>query len=199
MDTWMWIVLLVVVALIVAGLVFFLMKQRSSSQLKNRFGPEYDRAVDRADNRREAEDRLREVADRRDHIDVVPLTAAARRQYAADWDTIQQRFVDEPGPAVSEADELIVTVMAERGYPVDDFHERADMVAADHPDVVTHYRSAYAIRKRGPEATTEDLREAFVHYRALFDKMLHDETDDVGENRNGTPSSRRGGRHDSTR
>jgi hypothetical protein len=202
MEVWMWIIIVVALVLIAAVVLYMLMNQRRSAQLKERFGPEYDRTVESADDRREAEDRLRDVAERRDRIDVVPLSPTARRQYAADWDAIQRRFVDEPGPAIQEADDLIVTVMAERGYPVDDFHERADMVAADHPEVVTHYRAAYAIRRRTPQATTEDLREAFIHYRALFDQMLRDDTDDTDDaddRRDGTSGTRRGGRHDSTR
>ncbi|WP_216853385.1 hypothetical protein [Phytoactinopolyspora halotolerans] len=194
MDTWMWIVLLVLVVLVVAAVTYVIVTRRRSAQLKKRFGPEYDRAVEGTRDRRDAEAELDDIADRRDRVEVVPLSPDSQRRYAADWEVIQGQFVDEPGPAVAAADDLIVTVMAERGYPVDDFVERADMVSADYPEIVDHYRKANAVRRMGPQATTEELREAFVHYRALFDKMIHDDRSDTDRDASGRTASDTGDR-----
>jgi hypothetical protein len=163
------IVVLVLVALAAAAAVFA--QNRRRAQLQHRFGPEYDRAVESADSRRDAEHHLTEVAQRRDELDIRDLDDTERLRYSAEWDTIQARFVDEPGPAVDAAEALLTSVMRERGYPVDDFDERAELVATDHPDVVTHYRDAHAAHQRHRNSggiETEDLRQSFVHYRALF-------------------------------
>lgn len=174
METWMWIVIVVVVAALAAGLAYGIAVQRRSSQLKKRFGPEYDRAMDEADSRREAESELSDIAERREKLEIKPLSERARREYSTEWEQVQRQFVEEPAQAVAAADDLIVSVMRERGYPVDEFEERTDFVSADYPDVASHYRSAHSIRRRGHDATTEDHRQAFVHYRALFDEMLRD-------------------------
>lgn len=206
MDTWIWIIVVIVVIATIAAVGYALMKRQRSARLKERFGLEYDRAVQSKGDRKDAESDLSELAERRDHIEIVPLSATSRRRYAADWDAVQNQFVDEPAAAVANADELIVSVMAERGYPVDDFDERAGMVAADQPDVVSHYHMAYAVRRHAQDATTEELREAFVHYRALFDRMLTDETDETGDTAEGmdrrgahstdVPGAHRRERHD---
>ena len=167
------IVVLVVAALVAAAFVMYDKQRRS--QLQERFGPEYDRAVEGADSRREAESHLAEVAQRRDQLDVRALDEAERARFTAEWDVVQARFVDEPGPAVDAAETLISTVMRERGYPVEDFDQRADLVAADHPEVVQHYREAHAAHERHRSAggvDTEDLRQSFVHYRALFSALV---------------------------
>lgn len=171
------IVVLVVAALAAAASVMF-QKQRRA-QLQQRFGPEYDRAVEGADSRREAESHLAGVAQQRDKLDLRDLDESERARFSTEWQGIQARFVDEPGQAVDSADGLITTVMRERGYPVDDFDQRADLVAADHPEVVQHYREAHAAHERHRSAggvDTEDLRQSFVHYRALFAALV-DEAD----------------------
>ncbi len=187
MDAIVWIVLAVAVVL-VAGVVVIAARRRRSAQLQERFGPEYDRAVEQRDDRREAESELAARAKRRDSLDVRPLEPDARERYATEWQEIQKRFVDEPQEAVREADQSISLVMADRGYPVDDFEQRASDVSVDHPHVVENYRAAHGISGRidGDEgASTEDLRQAMVHYRALFEELLADgrETDEVNENR----------------
>jgi hypothetical protein len=167
------IVVLVVAALAAAGFLMF-QKQRRA-QLQERFGPEYDRAVEDADSRREAESRLAGIASQRDKLDLRELDEAERARFSTQWERVQAHFVDEPGQAVDEADRLITTVMRERGYPVEDFDQRADLVAADHPDVVQHYREAHAAHERHRSAggvDTEDLRQSFVHYRALFAALV---------------------------
>ena len=182
METWIWIVIVVLVVALVAALAYGIAAQRRSSQLKKRFGPEYDRAVDKAGSRREAETELSDIAKRREQLEIKPLPERARREYAAEWERVQRQFVEHPQHAVAAADDLIVSVMRDRGYPVDEFDDRTEFVSADYPDVASHYRSAHAIRRRGGDATTEDLRQAFVHYRALFDEMLLDaERGETGE------------------
>jgi FtsZ-interacting cell division protein ZipA len=168
------IVAIVVIALIVAALV--VARQRRSQQLQERFGPEYERAVEeRGGDRREAEAELRERRQRRQEFEIRELEPAARDRYADRWRAAQRRFVDQPGPAVGEADALVMEVMRERGYPVaDEFEQRAADVSVDHPEVVEHYRAAHEISGRATigEASTEDLRQAMVHFRALFNDLL---------------------------
>jgi FtsZ-interacting cell division protein ZipA len=171
------IVAIVVIALIVAA--FVVARQRRSQQLQEGFGPEYERTVEeRGGDRREAEAELRERARRRKEFDIRPLEPAARDRYAERWRAAQRRFVDQPGPAVGEADALVMEVMRDRGYPVaDEFEQRAADVSVDHPEVVEHYRAAHAISTRATagEAGTEDLRQAMVHFRALFAELLGDD------------------------
>jgi hypothetical protein len=168
------IVAIVLIALIVGALI--VARQRRSQQLQEGFGPEYERTVEeRGGDRRQAESELRERRQRRDQFEVRELEPAARDRYADRWRSAQRRFVDQPGPAVGEADALVMEVMRERGYPVaDEFDQRAADVSVDHPDVVEHYRAAHGISGRATvgEASTEDLRQAMVHFRALFVELL---------------------------
>jgi hypothetical protein len=166
-----WVVIALVVIALVALAAWVVMRQRRREALRSRFGPEYDRMVEHTGNRREAESRLGEVADRRDQLDIRELDPAARARYDEQWDAVQVRFVDEPGQAVADADGLVTAVMRERGYPIEDFEDRASLVAADHADVVQHYRAAHTAHARHMQSgtgDTEDLRQAFVHYRSLY-------------------------------
>ena len=179
MDTTGIIALLVLVALAVAAVLIIRAATRKQrrEELQERFGPEYDRAVDEHGGRRSAERKLAEVADRRDQLDIRELEPAERERYAAEWVAVQASFVDDPMTAVNHADRLVAQVMRDRGYPVDDFETRHDMVAADHPHIAENYRAAHAIRRRLGEDDgfdTDDMRQAFVHYRALFDELLAD-------------------------
>jgi hypothetical protein len=179
MDTIGWI-LLGVVVVILAVLVGLVARRRSRTKLQQRFGPEYEREVAARGSERDAQRHLREVVGRRDQLDIRPLEPAARDHYTRRWEAVQIEFVDRPGPALDEADQLVTDVMRDRGYPVEDFGERAELVATDHPQVVEHYRAAHAARQRnrqGPdgeagEVDTEKIRQAFVHYRALFDELV---------------------------
>jgi FtsZ-interacting cell division protein ZipA len=168
------IVAIILIALIVAAVL--VMRQRRSQQLQEGFGPEYDRTVEeRGGDRREAEAELRERRERREQFEVRELEPAARDRYAERWRAAQRRFVDEPAPAVGEADALVIEVMRDRGYPVaDEFDQRAADVSVDHPEVVEHYRAAHDISGRATagDASTEDLRQAMVHFRALFVELL---------------------------
>lgn len=167
-------VVLVLLALVAAGLVLGWQRKRRRAGLQDRFGPEYERAVEEEGDRGQAEKRLADVADRRDRLEIRELEPAERQAYTQQWTTVQAAFVDHPAAAARDADRLVESVMRERGYPVDDFETRAEMVSVDHPDVVDHYRAAHAVGGRSGAANTEELRQAFVHYRALFDVLVSD-------------------------
>jgi hypothetical protein len=169
---WVLIVVLLI-ALVAAGVV--IARQRRSQQLQEGFGPEYGRTLAERGDRREAEAELRERRGRREQLEIRELEPEARDRYADRWRGAQRAFVDQPAAAVGEADELVMEVMRERGYPVeDDFDQRAADVSVDHPVVVENYRSAHEISGRAVrgEASTEDLRQAMIHFRALFSALL---------------------------
>ena len=171
--TWLLVVLAIVVVLVVAVVAISQLRSRS---LKQRFGPEYERLVDEEGDRRSAEAELRGRVKRRDSLEVTDLDPAARDAYTEQWLQVQQRFIDEPEQTVAEADGLVQTVMRERGYPVDEFDERIEMISVDHPELADNYRTAHAIQLRSDQqdASTDDLREAFQRYRALFAELLAD-------------------------
>jgi len=178
MDTWVWVVIVIAAVVIVALATAMFMGRRRTERLQGRFGPEYDRTVDEADGRRAAERELTEREKRRAELDIRPLAPGARDRYAEEWRVVQQHFVDDPNAAIGEADALVTRVMRDRGYPTDDFEQRAADVSVDHPDVVGHYREAHDISLRNDrgDVSTEHLRQAMVHYRALFEDLL--ESDD---------------------
>jgi hypothetical protein len=164
-----------VALVLVIGLMWYSSRRSTERRsLQERFGKEYDHTVDVLGRKNKADDALHDRIERHDKLELHDLTPEARDRYADDWEMVQVRFVDEPKAAVNEADRLVSIVMHERGYPVDSFEDRADLVSVDHPDLVHHYRAAHAIFVRGKrmEASTEDLRKAVIHYRALFDELL---------------------------
>ena len=173
MDTWLWILIIAAAVLVVLIAAWAVGRSRRTRQLREGFGPEYERTVDER-GRRQAESELAERQERREKLDIRPLTTAARDRFLERWRTTQERFVDEPEGAVSDADRLVTEVMRERGYPVDDFEQRAADVSVDHPELVENYRAAHDIsrRSRDGQASTEDLRQAMVHYRSLFEELL---------------------------
>ena len=175
MDTGLLVAILVVLILL-ALLAIFAGRQRRSRKLQDTFGPEYDRTVEEAGDRRAAETELQERTERRAGFDIVPLEPEAHARYIEAWRNTQAQFVDEPVEATREADRLITSVMRDRGYPVDDFEQRAADISVDHPQVVDDYRAAHAIAAANDrsEASTEDLRQALVHYRSLFEELLED-------------------------
>ena len=176
MKTALILIVLVVLALIALGALFAAKRRKQRAGLQERFGPEYDRAVDEHGNRREAEHRLAEVASARDKAEIRDLDPQERAAYTQRWTDVQGAFVDDPVRATGEADQLVGEVMRDRGYPLDqlgDAGDAGDLVAADqHPELAAHYRSAHEIGQRASDATTEELRQAFVHYRALFLDLL---------------------------
>jgi hypothetical protein len=175
MDTWVWIVIAAAAVVVVLLAVWWVAsRKRRTDHLREGFGPEYDRTLEEAGSRREAESELSDREKRREELDIRPLAPGTRDRFADRWSTVQERFVDDPSAALQEAHELVVEVMGERGYPTDDFEQRAADVSVDHPHVVENYRSAHAITERS-DADTEDQRQAMVHYRALFDELLETE------------------------
>jgi hypothetical protein len=181
MSTVGWVVLGILILAIIVVLAMAA-RWRSRAKLQERFGPEYNRQVAARGNERDAERHLREVAGRRDKLNIRQLDQAARDRYTQRWQSVQADFVDQPGHALDEADRLVTDVMEDRGYPVHDFTERAELIAADHPQVVEHYRAAHSARQRqlashgadSDTVDTEEMRQAFVHYRALFNELVHD-------------------------
>lgn len=173
MDAWVWVVIAVAILVVVGALAWAMSSRRRSGHLQERFGPEYERAVDGSD-RRSAERELRERQRRRAELDIRPLSPEARQRYADEWARVQIHFVDGPAEALGEADRLTLQVMRDRGYPMDEFEQRAADLSVDHPDVVEHYRAAHAITveiERGAD-DTERMRQGFMHYRALFAELL---------------------------
>src|SRR5919201_3274520 len=174
MATWVWIVIAVAAVVVVALLLWNALRARRTRTLREGFGPEYDRTVAEAPSKREAEAELTERQKRREELDIRPLSPGARERYVVTWRETQARFVDDPAGAIGEADALIQQVMRDRGYPVEDFDQRAADVSVDHPEVVNNYRAAHgiSIAHAREKATTEDLRQAMVHYRSLFAELL---------------------------
>lgn len=175
MPVWGWILIAVAVVVVVAWVVArSMLARRRSQRLQERFGPEYEHAVGQSSSRREAEAELTERQRRRENLEIVPLDPDARERYTRNWQQVQADFVDSPKTAVDEADALVIEVMRARGYPMDDFEERAANVSVDHPAVVGHYREGHRLSQLGARgrASTEDLRQAMRHYRELFQELL---------------------------
>jgi FtsZ-interacting cell division protein ZipA len=174
MSEWIWVLIavLVLVVLVVVGLM--ISRRRRSARLKEHFGPEYERTVGELGEPRAAEAELVQREKKRKKLEIVDLPPEARQEHAATWAKVQTDFVDAPEDAVGRAERLVTRVMRERGYPIDDFDQRAADISVDHPDIVENYRSAHAIyqSQHNGEISTEDARQAFVHYRALFDRLL---------------------------
>jgi len=168
------VVVLVIVVLVLAAVAAVAVVASRRRALRQRFGPEYDRAVAEQDSRSAAERELRERERRHAELELNPLSPESRAKYAAAWEELQVRFVDSPTETVGEADELVSRLIAERGYPTGDFSEQAAHLSVEHARTLGHYRDAHEIRLRNErgEASTEDLRQALVHYRALFADLL---------------------------
>lgn len=172
------ILLVVLLAAVAVAIVALLLSKRGSrkrhAELKERFGPEYDRAVAEHGTEAKAERALRARERRVERQKVHPLEEGDRMQFSADWRNIQTRFVDDPSSAVRDANDLIKNVLVARGYSAEDFDRRVEDLSVEHASVVEHYRSARALSDANREgrANTEELRQAFVHYRALFADLL---------------------------
>jgi hypothetical protein len=183
MPTWEWIliaasVVIVVVALIIAA--GMLSRRKKTQRLQQHYGSEYERLVSETGGQKAAEKELTTRERRRGKLDIVPLTAPAFSDFTTRWQQVQTGFVDDPATAVGVADRLVTEVMRKRGYPVDDFDQRAADISVDHPQIVENYRAAHSIHlsQQHGDIGTEQQREAFVHYRALFERLLETTTDD---------------------
>ena len=149
-----------------------------SERLHDKFGSEYDHTVQAMGGEKKAQTELEERQKHVKALDIQPLTAIQRERYQADWSAVQAKFVDEPGQAITDADRLIMEVMQLRAYPVSDFEQRAADVSVTYPALVSNYRAARAIAIKNKEhkADTEELRQAMINYRSLFDELLKSET-----------------------
>jgi hypothetical protein len=169
------IIIAIAVVVVVAGIAIWLfVRKRRTERLRTKFGgPEYARAVNEGGGRRQAEAGLDKRADRVESFHIRPLGPDDRARFVESWTRVQTRFVDSPGGAVTEADQLLGDVMSTRGYPVSDFEQRAADISVDHPLVLENYRSAHeiALRRARGQASTEELRQAMIHYRTLFDEL----------------------------
>lgn len=168
---------LVVIALLVgAAVAWFVLKRQRSTRLRRSFGPEYERAVQEKGGRSDAERELEHRRHRVQQLQVRPLPPGEADRFASSWREVQKRFVDEPTGAVDEADALVTEVMQRRGYPMAEFEQRAADLSVDHPRVIDNYRAGHQLaqRSRNGGASTEELRQAMVHYRALFEDLLED-------------------------
>jgi hypothetical protein len=166
--------IIAVIVLIVIGLVVWEFRRRRSARLRKQFGPEYDRTLAEVGGRAKAEARLAELTQRVHKLDIRALNTAERTRYIEEWGRVQAHFVDAPAGAVTEADQLLGDVMATCGYPVGNFEQRAADISVDHPVVTQNYRAAHeiALRQASGRASTEELRRAMIHYRALFDELV---------------------------
>jgi hypothetical protein len=175
MDTNL-IVLAAVAILIIAVLAWMYVRNRRSTtaNLQKKFGPEYDRAVLVHGAGRKAESKLEDREKRVEKLNIRDLDPMEHERFSKRWEAVQSRFVDSPKGAVTEADDLVSSVMKARGYPVSDFEQRAADISVDHSRVVENYRSAHeiALRVGKDAATTEDLRTAMIHYRSLFEELV---------------------------
>lgn len=175
MSTTAIIIVVVIAVLVIAAIVAMIMRQRARSRrLRQRFGDEYDLMVGRAGNRRRAESELQRREQHRRQLDLRPLEPEERAAFAERWRRTQEEFVDRPVESVKNADLLVAQVMKARGYPVGDFEQQARDVSVDHASVMSQYRTAHEISLRNDDrrATTEELRRAMTHYRALFSELL---------------------------
>ena len=161
--------------IVVAGIAaWFFVRKRRTERLRTQFGAEYDRAVKEDGSRRHAEAGLKERTARVESLNIRPLAPGDRARFVESWRRVEARFVDGPGGAVTEADQLLGDVMSTRGYPVSDFEQRAADISVDHPLVLENYRTAHeiAVRQTQGQANTEDLRQAMIHYRTLFEELV---------------------------
>ena len=172
---WIWIGLAALALIIIVALVARGSSRSRTVSLREKFGSEYDHAVEEAGSRKRAEQELLARADQVKKYNIVPLSAGDSDRFRRDWQRVEQRFLERPTTAVVEADELVAEIMRVRGYPMGDFDRHAADLSVTHPTIVQQYRAGHNVITRAPgSTTTEDLRQAMLHYRALFDELIDD-------------------------
>ncbi len=173
-------ILVVILLLAIIGVIYWMdySRRKRAAQLHEHFGPEYDRTVMTLGSEKKAQDELEERQMRVEELDIRPLSDQERQRYRSAWTDIQSKFVDDPGQAIVDADRLIVEVMQARAYPVADFDQRAADISVNYPNLVNNYRAAreIALKNKEQQASTEELRQAMIYYRSLFDELLKSET-----------------------
>lgn len=201
MDTTVLVLIIVVAVLLVAGVAIGipLARRKRSERLQEQFGPEYERSVSEAGDRKAAEADLRERQRRHRTLEIRDVRPEEHDRFQESWYSIQRGFVDDPMRALEDADELVIEIMRVRGYPVDDFDRRAEDISVDHPDVVRHYREARTVRdaSSGGAVDTEQQRRALTSYRSLIEALLGSRTtrSAKGSGTNGTNSDHRADRN----
>jgi hypothetical protein len=171
-------VVVIVLVLLVLALVVASTRKRRSAQLRDEFGPEYDRTVDDAGKRRHAEKELQSRKEEHEQLELRPLTPSAQQRFTEAWKGVQTRFVDTPALALSEADTLVTQLLDERGYPIGDFDTSARLLSVEHSHVLDSYRSAHAVEvsSRSRTADTETVRNAFLDFRSVFEDVMAEAT-----------------------
>ncbi len=176
-----WYIIIVVAVLVIAGLILapIFSRRNRSQNLRTKFGSEYDRTVQVVGDEKKAQIELEERQKRVKNLNILPLSASDRERYLADWSAVQSKFVDEPGQAIQDADRLIMEVMQLRAYPLSDFDQRAADISVGYPNLVSNYRAARAIAVKNEQqlADTEELRQAMIYYRPLFEELLGKESE----------------------
>jgi len=174
-----YVIALTVALLVLLGIVIGLaiVGSRRSKKLQQRFGPEYDRIVQETGSQKAAEVELEQRRKHVENLNIRPLTKIEHDRYVEDWKAVQSRFVDDPSRAIKDADRLIIEVMLVRNYPMANFEERAADISVNYPELVSNYRAAHEIAQKNEQQTadTEELRQAMVHYRSLFNELLETE------------------------
>jgi uncharacterized protein YneF (UPF0154 family) len=173
------IIIIVVVVVVIVGVILGLVfsRRNRSTQLQEKFGPEYDRTVQSMGGEKKAQTELNDRQKHVETLDIRPLSVSEHDRYLAEWTAVQSKFVDEPGQAIVDADRLIMEVMQIRGYPISDFEQRAADISVKYPALVTNYRGAREIANKNKlgQANTEELRQAMIYYRSLFEELLKTE------------------------
>ena len=176
MTTNVYTIIIVVLVLVILGLILGLIfsRRQRSKRYQNKFGPDYDTTVKKMGSQTKAQSEMDQRQKHVDSLDIRSLSLSEREKYLVEWKAVQAKFIDQPGPATVEADHLIMEVMQLRNYPVADFEQRAADISINYPDLVSNYRQARAIALKNEQhkADTEELRQALVHYRALFNELL---------------------------
>ncbi len=171
-----YLIIAVVLVLVIIGAILYIVftRRKHSERLQEHFGPEYDRTVQTLGDEKKAQVELDERKKHVEALDIRPLTDIERARYLADWTAVQSKFVDEPGQAIVDADRLIMEVMQVRAYPVSDFEQRAADISVNYPALVSNYRAAreIALKNEQHQANTEELRQAMIYYRSLFEELL---------------------------
>jgi hypothetical protein len=170
------IAVVVIAIIVIAAIAFVISRKRRTQKLRARFGPEYERVIEQEGDTRRAEGVLEFRQKRREKFNLRSLSQVDRSRFLTRWNEVQAQFVDDPRGTVSVADALVADVIEARGYPMGEFEQRAADLSVDYPLIVDNYRAAHeiAVRHSAGRASTEDLRQAIVHYRALFQELLEE-------------------------
>ncbi|OXM49271.1 hypothetical protein [Amycolatopsis alba] len=187
MSTWLVIIIVVAAVLVVGAAAWFVIAGQRRRRLRETFGPEYDRAVKEHESPREAERELSSRVKRHSDLDIRPLPATTKDRYAQEWALIQEQFVDRPAGAVVEADRMLVSLMAERGYPTEGYDQQLADLSVRHANALRHYRAGHETLEihKESEMSTEDMREAMKHYRAVFEDLLTEGVKNDGKQASG--------------